>query len=524
MPTPKPLALVATAATQATFAADVGLIVVAVPRGALADILKQPQLAPYAASLAAAADDEGFEGKASQTLSYRVQDDHPAPRTTKGRGSSRQKPCHLLLLGLGKADRITPEGWVRLGGRASRAGVDKGCGHVAVLPGAVAAVGDLAALAQGLGLGVYSYRVYKTEADTQRAPLTRVSVVTAHPPAQAKEALAVGAAIARGVSLARDWVNCPPNAMYPEAFVAAAKKQLRGTKITLQVLGPKQMAKANMGMLLGVGQASVRPPQLLCLSYRGRGGKNAATTALVGKGITFDSGGLCIKTCDGMGTMKMDMGGAAAVFAAVWVAATLKLPNPVQGYMALAENMVAGNALRPGDVLKSAAGLTVEVNNTDAEGRLVLGDALHYATLAKPHRIVDVATLTGACMVALGPKTIGLFSNDDALATGLLAAARAGGEDMWRMPLTPSLADQLRSDVADMRNTGDRYGGAITAALFLQKFVGKTPWAHLDIAGPAWSAEDSGHARRGGTGAAVATLVRLLMAPSDAEGRPRGRR
>jgi leucyl aminopeptidase len=404
-----------------------------------------------------------------------------------------------------------------------------GCGAKAAWltpPGTLTAEA-LVPLAQGATLGRYRYDTYKGAQARQKlaaqAPLQALQkiVVEAAGGAEQAHALQVGQTLAMAVAVARDLVNCPPNALYPESFAAQAKKLAAQFGVGIKVLGPKELTKLGMGMIMGVGAGSERLPRLVHLSYAGKGQKKTAPTLLVGKGVTFDSGGLCLKTCDGMGTMKMDMGGAAAVLATVLGAAALKLDVHVQGVLALAENMPSGHALRPGDVLTSASGLTVEVNNTDAEGRLVLGDALHFGIQrARPAKIIDVATLTGACMVALGPHTTGLFSNDDGLAQSLLAAADHGGEHMWRLPLTEALAEQLRSDVADLRNTGDRYGGAITAALFLQRFVGEIPWAHLDIAGPAWASSESSTRRKGGTGAAVSSLLQLLLA--DHRGAPKG--
>jgi len=490
------------------------LIVIGIFEGGLKEAIKHEALAPHGAMLNVLAQQEQFVGHSGQKLAHVVA--LSAGATGKARGTATRR---IVLLGMGKKRPLAAAKWLAFGGTVTR--IAHGCGSkTALVVPPVPPTGDaLTPLAQGAVLGTYRYDSYKgpkaqekLAAQAPRQALGKI-IVEAQGGAEAAHALQVGQVLATATAVARDLVNCPPNDLYPESFAAKAQKLARQFGVGIKVLGPKELTKLGMGMLMGVGAGSERLPRLVHLSYAGKAQKKAAPTLLVGKGITFDSGGLCLKTCDGMGTMKMDMGGAAAVLATVLGAAALKLDVHVQGVLALAENMPSGHALRPGDVLRSAAGLTVEVNNTDAEGRLVLGDALHFGiTRSRPAKVIDVATLTGACMVALGPHTSGLFCNNDALAQSLLTAAEQGAEHMWRLPLTEALADQLRSDVADLRNTGDRYGGAITAALFLQRFVGETPWAHLDIAGPAWASSESSTRRKGGTGAAVASLLHLLLA------------
>jgi leucyl aminopeptidase len=451
---------------------------------------------------------QGFEGRAKQLVR--------CPRTD---GKSERS---VVVVGLGKQSGCTPQTWVRLGGIAARQAAALQAKSVCIVPPADAGrESDVASgLARGVVLGGYRFDHYKS-APAPKSPLAKVVL---HLPANAavKQAIAVAYGVATGVALARDLVNTPPNVLYPESFAKRAAMLARRFGLKVRILTPAELQRRGMNLLLAVGQGSARPPRLVHVSYAGpKVPRNQRPIALVGKGITFDSGGLCIKTCEGMNTMKMDMGGAASVLATLVTAARLKLPVAVHGILALAENMPSANAFRNGDVLRSAAGPTVEINNTDAEGRLVLADALHYAlTEVKPQCVVDLATLTGACMVALGPHTVGLFSNTDALAQQLQTAAQASGEDFWRLPLTPALRSQLHSDVADLRNTGERYGGAITAALFLKEFVGDTPWAHLDIAGPAWTNEDAGAVSKGGTGVAVATLIAFLAATG---GRARAR-
>lgn len=431
----------------------------------------------------------------------------------------------FALLGLGKQQETQMPSWLHFGGTASRLAlsVDAKSLHVVVPEKHTNSVQVAQNLARGLELGLYRYQRYKSD-KTSKIGLHKISVQGLSGQ-DAAHALRFGQACAQAVKIARDLVNSPPNVLYPQSFARYAQalaKTVPGLKV--RILDQQALKRRQMNLLLAVGQGSERPPCLVHLSYNGvKSGKGQkAPIALVGKGITFDSGGLCLKPADGMVTMKMDMGGAAAVLATLHTVAKLKLPIHVHGVLALAENMPSGGAFRTGDIFVSASGKTVEVNNTDAEGRLVLADALTYIQKeAKPREIIDLATLTGACMVALGPHTTGLFANNDAFADALRAAASASGEDFWRLPLTPALRDQLRSDVADMRNTGERYGGAITAALFLQSFIqSDVQWAHLDIAGPAWGQDNSGAKSKGGSGVAVATLLEFLAHRGQ---NPRGR-
>jgi len=282
--------------------------------------------------------------------------------------------------------------------------------------------------------------------------------------------------------------------------------------LTHEVMGRKDIEKLKMGMFIGVTQGSVEEPKLIHVSYVPEDPEHAkrAPLALIGKAITFDSGGLSLKTADGMVDMKTDMAGSAAVLGAMKVIAALKPPFPVHGYMGACENMPSGTAYRPGDILVSRLGKTVEITNTDAEGRLVLGDVLAWANELKPAMMVDLATLTGACMIALGHYIVGAFGDDDQAVWAVLEAGRTAGEELWRMPVTELQRDALKSDVADMKNSGERWGGAINAALFLKEFVGDTPWVHLDIAGPSQSPKDRGYHSRGATGVGVRTLVELV--------------
>jgi leucyl aminopeptidase len=312
---------------------------------------------------------------------------------------------------------------------------------------------------------------------------------------------------ARSLWLARELVNAPPCDLYPETFAAAAAESGRANGFEVEIWDESRLAAERMGSLLGVARGSVRPPRLAILRYTGNPG--GPMLGLVGKGVTFDSGGLSLKPTDGMVDMKCDMAGSAAVLAGVQAVATLKMKVNVLGVLALVENMPSGTALKLGDVLTARNGKTIEVLNTDAEGRLILADALSYAS-EQTDRIVDFATLTGACLVALGTETAGLFTNDDAWGERILIAIRAAGERAWKLPLDASYDGLIKSRVADMRNTGGgKWGGAIAGAKFLEQFIGNAKWVHLDIAGPAWADNESPALDAGGTGCMVRAIVEM---------------
>jgi leucyl aminopeptidase len=325
-----------------------------------------------------------------------------------------------------------------------------------------------------------------------------------------RNSLAQGLAVADGVNLARDAVNEPPNVLTPEALAEVARGIARTGKLKITVMDEKALARAGMNLHVAVGQGSANPPRLIHLSYVPKRPK--AKIVLVGKGLTFDSGGLCIKPAPGMGDMKSDMGGAAAVLGALAAVAALKPNVEVHGIVGAAENMPDGNAYRPADVFTSLDGKTVEIINTDAEGRLVLADALAYARKLEPDVLIDAATLTGACVVALGKTCSAFFTADDRLAKRFESAAAEGGEQFWRLPLLEELREQLQSDIADLKHTGDRWGGAISAALFLREFVGEVPWIHCDIAGPPLGDRAKGIYPKGGTGHAVLSFVSFIEA------------
>ncbi|HEY5833121.1 leucyl aminopeptidase, partial [Streptomyces sp.] len=375
---------------------------------------------------------------------------------------------------------------------------------------------EVEAVATGALLGAYAFTAYQSE--NGKGPLAEVAVVGAKPRDKEHKAAAErAAAVAAEVNRARDLINMPPNDLNPKAFAAAVQKAGREFGLTVEVLDEKALAKGGYGGILGVGQGSASPPRLVRIGYAHA--EATRTLAFVGKGITYDSGGISLKPPGHNETMKCDMSGAAAVFAAVVAAAKLGLRVNVTGWLALAENMPGGGATRPGDVLRMYSGKTVEVLNTDAEGRLVLADALARASEENPDAIVDVATLTGAMVLALGDGRFGIMSNNDEFRTRVHTIALAQGEDSWPMPLPKQLRKTFDSPTADIANMGARQGGGLIAGLFLKEFVGEgITWAHLDIAGPAFhEGAPFGYTPKGGTGTAVRTLVALARQTADGE-------
>ena len=368
----------------------------------------------------------------------------------------------------------------------------------------------VASVLTGLRLRAWRHDVYRTRLkDEQKRSLEAVAVIAAPPGAEA--AWQVEQALAEGVEFTRDLVTEPPNVIYPESFVARCLERFGGTGAQLSFLDEAEMKKLGMGALLGVNQGSAKAPRLLVIKWLG-GGKGDAPTVFVGKGVTFDTGGISLKPPAGMEDMKWDMGGAGAVAGAMLSLALRKARANVIGVCGLVENMPDGNAQRPGDVVTTMSGQTVEVINTDAEGRLVLCDALTWAQREfKPAAIVDLATLTGAMIISLGHEHGGLFANDEALADKLLAAGKASGDKLWRFPLAPAYDKLIDSQIADMKNVGPRYAGSITAAQFIQRFIDDgTPWAHLDIAGMAWSDKAGATWDKGATGYGVRLLDRFV--------------
>ncbi|HEX8232134.1 MAG TPA: leucyl aminopeptidase [Caulobacteraceae bacterium] len=375
------------------------------------------------------------------------------------------------------------------------------------LPGLAPEQAARAAL--GVRLGAYRFDRYRTTEKAEKKPSVTLTRIAVDDPDAAAEAFAGLAAVADAIAFARDLVSEPANVLYPEEF-ARRVKLLEELGLEVEVLGEAEMAGLGMGALLGVGQGSARESQLAVIQWRGGG--DSPPVAFVGKGVTFDTGGISIKPADGMEEMKFDMAGAAAVAGVMHALAGRRANVNAVGVLGLVENMPGSNAQRPGDVVTSMSGQTIEVINTDAEGRLVLADALHYTEQRfKPRFIVDLATLTGAMIIALGLDYAGCFATDDELARGLLAAAKAEGEGLWRMPLPEAYERQIDSPIADVKNVGGRPGGSITAALFLKRFVRHTPWAHLDIAPTAWKKAPAAPTQpEGATGYGVRLLNRLV--------------
>jgi leucyl aminopeptidase len=365
------------------------------------------------------------------------------------------------------------------------------------------------AIIEGGALGTYTFDKYFTEKKEDKR-VDRVTILAGDSDdvAALKRGVASGEAIAKGTIFARDLTNAPSNEIFPESLAAQAKS-LQPLGVQVRALTKAQIEKLGMGGLLGVNQGSLRPPFFIIMEYNG-GAKGGAPVVLVGKGITFDSGGISLKPGAGMADMKMDMGGAAAVIGTMRAVAELKLKLNVVGLVPTTENMPSGTAYKPGDVLRFMNGKTAEIDNTDAEGRLVLADALTYADRYKPQAVIDLATLTGACVIALGNVASGAMGNSKELLSRLAAAGERSYDRVVELPLWEEYEELIKSDIADVKNTGGRSAGTITAALFLQHFIGSYPWAHIDIAGTAMIPKGSGYLNKGGTGAGVRLLVELL--------------
>jgi leucyl aminopeptidase len=422
----------------------------------------------------------------------------------------------VLVIGVGKPEDITLETLRRAAGAAAR-NAAKNSTLAVVVPGDLPAEADAAAITQavteGAGLGGYAFTAYRTKAhDTPSLERILVSAGEGVDAKPARDAVATGQITTRATALARDLVNEPPGEKRPPDLAERMRAIAKDAGFKAKIWDEEALAKGGFGGILGVGQGSSAPPRLVELTYEP--GRSRGHVVLVGKGITFDSGGLSLKPSDQMSWMKADMAGAAAVVAAMSALGDLGVRTKVTGLVALAENMPSGTAIRVSDVLTHRGGKTVEVMNTDAEGRLVLADALAYGAELEPDAMIDLATLTGAQIIALGMRVAGLLATDEALAGALGAAATDAGEQLWRLPMPPEYADQLRSEVADLRNIGkSREAGVIMGGLFLKEFAGDVPWAHLDIAGPSFTEEgDSWYTPKGATGAGVRTLLRYLAA------------
>lgn len=426
-------------------------------------------------------------------------------RGVTGIGTSR-----ILFVGLGPASDLTIARLDKALMTAVRAISDKPDMHVAIaLPSE--AIGPIsletfATSAATCGLvGSLGQDLFRTE--RARHPFTSVQVVS-NGDGHLDAAVEQGRILGQAINVTRDLVNRPPQEITPLGFAKRAQSIAAECGLRCDVFDQARLEQERMRSMLAVAQGSTEPPCMVIVEHDG-GGPNGPRLALVGKGVTFDSGGLSLKPTDGMLTMKCDMAGAATVLGAMTAMARLKLPVNVVGYMGLVENMPGGSAFKLGDILTARNGVTIEVLNTDAEGRLVLADVLSYAVDAGVDRIIDLATLTGACVVALGEDVSGAFANDQNWCDVLLAAAKSTGEDVWQMPMWDLYEDLIKGDVGDIKNTGGRWGGAISAARFLKHFVAEKPWVHLDIAGPAFAASNKPHREGGATGHMVKTLVEV---------------
>jgi len=480
----------------------------------VAGVFEERQFSPSAAdldrriggALQRAVSGGRFSGKKDETLAVVAPAGLPVSR--------------ILLVGLGKAGSVDERQLEALGGTIvsalNAAGeneatvlLDEAALGVESLGGGKAA----ARLALGARLRAYRFDKYRTKQKPEQKPtLERLTIGTDSAPA-AKRAFQPLDRVAEGVFLTRDLVSEPANIVYPETLAEQARS-LEELGVEVEIFDEKKMRKLGMGALLGVGQGSARPPRLVVMQWQGapKGEKDAAPLAFIGKGVTFDTGGISIKPAAGMEEMKWDMAGAGVVIGLMRALAGRKAKVNVVGIVGLVENMPSGTAQRPGDIVTSMSGQTIEVINTDAEGRLVLADALWYCQdRFKPRFMVDLATLTGAIIVSLGNEYAGLFSNNDELAERLTAAGTAVGEKVWRLPVADAYDREIDSDAADMKNVGNGRGaGSITAAKFLQRFVNDVPWAHLDIAGTAWSKKDAATVPKGATAFGVRLLDRFV--------------
>jgi len=469
--------------------------------------------------LSVAAKEEDFEGKPDQSLMLRTLGKIRAER--------------VLLIGMGPREaaqgalpRTGFEALRMAAGKAARAAQKAGASRLAFVaprfPGQTAH--EARAIVEGALLGAYRFDRYKSD---KKKPKDIESLTVLVPQGlerskEVKESVALARSIGSAVAWARDQVNAPPLECTPTRLAHAARELAKQAGLHAEVLGPQEIAGLRMGLFLGVTRGSAEEPRLIKISYLPKGSAaRKAPTVFVGKAITFDSGGLSLKPTESMVDMKTDMAGAAAAIAAMKVVADLKPPFPVHALVGACENMPGGRAYKPSDILIARNGKTVEITNTDAEGRLVLGDVLAWGVeTLKPGLMVDLATLTGACIVALGMTTFGAFGPDGAAIDAVLAAARSAGEDAWRLPLVETVKEELKSDVADLKNSGARWGGSISAALFLKEFVGDTPWVHLDIAGPSNASKERGYVAKGGTGVGVRTLIELVRARQADESVP----
>ena len=444
-----------------------------------------------------------FEGKANEVLLYHTQGKIPAKR--------------LVLVGLGKKNEVTLEAIRQALGSAAKRVRQAKVGSFAValptvVPDGMSWVEVAQAMVEGAILGSYQFTVYRTTATSEHDVAgMRILIPQKDRLRQVTEGVRRGVATAEATVFVRDLCNHPSNVLTPTRVAREAKTIAKTERISIKILEQKEMERLGMGALLGVARGSQEPPKFIILEYNGAKNKDERPVVLVGKTITFDTGGISLKPAENMEHMKADMTGGAEVLASIRAAARLKLPLRLISILPVAENMPGGRAMKPGDIVTTLSGKTVEVQNTDAEGRLILADGLAYAMRYKPAALIDIATLTGACVVALGQFAIGMFGSDQALKEQVRKSGQKAGERVWEMPLWEEYFVQLKSDVADMRNIGGRGGGMITAALFLSKFVGDCPWVHLDIASTDWSERERAYVPKGPTAIGTRLLVQYLI-------------
>ena len=428
------------------------------------------------------------------------------------------KPRRLILAGLGKKKEYKLDLMRQVAGAVSKLARKLGVKTLSWDGSALRRlpmnlVDACRAFAEGTVLGLYRFDKLKTmsNGDTPKQEIKRVELIFQDDRgiAQIRQALSKGIEVAQAVNFARDLVNSPANQMTPAHMAAAAQRMAKKLKMRCRVLTKPQIQRLGMNALLGVSRGSAEGPRFLILEYHG-GKSSERPIVLIGKGITFDSGGISLKPAEGMEKMKYDMAGGAAVLGTFHAIARLKLPIHVVGLVPTCENLPSGSATKPGDVVTALNGKTIEVLNTDAEGRLILADALSYAARYKPRAAIDMATLTGACVVALGSQTCGLMGNDEKLIARIKEASNKCQERAWELPLWDEYAESIKSDIADVKNIGNREAGAITAASFLKKFVDGFPWAHLDIAGVAWEDSEKPYIPKGASGFGIRLMTTLL--------------